>query len=265
MVWVSMEYEDLIVETEGDIQIVRLNRPEVLNALRKRTFHEIEDVLDRVVDDTEAKVMIVTGAGDRAFSSGGDIKEMIKMTSEDAAGFAALAHRVLEKMENLEKPILAAVNGVALGAGCDLAVGCDLIFASERAVFGEPPPRVGVITPFGGTQRLAKIIGPKRAKYLFFTGQTIDAETAYQIGLVNKIVKHENLMTETKNLALKILTGAPIAIRFSKTLINSSRSKPLSEGDELEAKLYAKCFETYDQKEGMTAFIEKRRPIFKGK
>ncbi len=259
-----MDYEDLTVDTEEKIQILKLNRPGVLNALRQRTLHELETVLDEILLDLNTKVLIVTGEGDKAFSSGGDIKEMIKMTRKDAASFVNLAHRVLEKMEKLEKPILAAVNGLALGAGCDLAVGCDLVVASERAVFGQPPPGVGIITPFGGTQRLARIIGSKRAKYLFFTGQTIDAETAHQVGLVNKIVKHEYLMEETKNLAYQILTRSSTAVGFSKILINASMSKPLSEGDELEAEFYAKCFETYDQIEGMKAFIEKRRPIFKG-
>ncbi len=186
------------------------------------------------------------------------------MTSREARTFALLAHNVLEKIESLQKPILAAVNGLALGAGCDLAVACDLCVASERAVFGEPPPGIGILTPFGGTQRLPRIIGPKRAKHLFFTGETLDANAAFHIGLVNKVVKHEHVLKETKNLASKIITRAPIAVGFSKTLINSSMSKVLEEGDKLEVELYAKCFDTYDQKEGMKAFIEKRKPQFRG-
>jgi enoyl-CoA hydratase len=258
-------YEDLTVETVDEIQIMTLNRPKVLNALREKTFHEIEKVLDHIDRDAKIKVLIITGKGDKAFSVGGDIKEMVNMTSKEAAAFANLAHKVLYKMEELEKPILAAVNGLALGAGCDLAIGCDLIIASDRAAFGEPPPSVGIVTPFGGTQRLPKIIGPKRTKYLFFTGESINAETAYQIGLANKIINHKDLMKETKNLARSILTKATTAVGFSKILINTSIRKPIEEGDKLEVKLYAKCFETYDQKEGMKAFIEKRKPLFKGK
>lgn len=242
-----------------------LNRPKVLNALREKTFHEIEKVLDHIYLDAKIKVLIITGKGDKAFSVGGDIKEMVNMTSKEAAAFANLAHKVLYKMEKLEKPILAAVNGLALGAGCDLAIGCDLIIASDKAAFGEPPSSVGIVTPFGGTQRLPKIIGPKRAKYLFFTGESINAETAYQIGLANKIINYKDLMKETKNLAHSILTKATTAVGFSKILINTSIRKPIEEGDKLEVKLYAKCFETYDQKEGMKAFIEKRKPLFKGK
>ena len=259
-----MTFEDLLVETEGQLQIVKLNRPEVLNAVREKTFVELGAVLDRFSEDGQPRVMIITGVGDRAFSSGGDIKEMKQMTSKEATTFARLAHDVLEKVETFQKPIVAAANGLALGAGCDLAIACDLCVASERAVFGQPPPGIGILTPFGGTQRLPRIIGPKRAKYLFFTGETLDANTALQIGLVNKVTKHEHLLKETKNLAAKILTRAPIAVGFSKTLINSSMSKVLKEGDELEVKLYAKCFDTYDQKEGMNAFIEKRKPIFNG-
>jgi enoyl-CoA hydratase len=257
-------YQDLIVEKDDGLQIVKLNRPHVMNALREKTFVELEAVLDEIVADAEAKVLIITGVGNQAFSAGGDIKEMIDMTSEEAAAFARLAHRVLGKMENLPNPILAAVNGLALGAGCDLAVACDLIVASEKAVFGEPPPTVGIITPFGGTQRLPRIIGTKSAKYLFFTGETLNANMAFQMGLVNKIVRHERLLAETKKLGFKVLDRAPAALRFSKILINSSTRLSLEDGDKLEVELYAKCFDTYDQKEGMRAFIEKRKPVFKG-
>lgn len=259
-----MTLEDLLVETEERLQIVKLNRPKVLNALREKTFVELGDVLDKFAGDTQARVLIITGVGDRAFSAGGDIKEMKHMTSEEAARFARLAHSVLEKIESLHKPILAAVNGLALGAGCDLAIACDLCVASEKAVFGEPPPGIGILTPFGGTQRLPRIIGPKRAKYLFFTGENVDAQMAFQIGLVNKVVRHENLMEATRNIAYNIFTRAPIAVGFSKILINSSMSQMLEEGDKLEVELYAKCFDTHDQKEGMQAFTEKRRPVFRG-
>jgi enoyl-CoA hydratase len=259
-----MPFEDLLVEMEGKLQIVRLNRPRVLNALREKTFIELGAVLDKFAGDPQQRVLIITGVGDRAFSAGGDIKGMSGMTSKEAAAFARVVHSVLEKIENIQKPILAAVNGVAFGAGCDLVIACDLCVASERAVFGEPPAGIGIVTPFGGTQRLPRIIGPKRAKYLFFTGETLDANQALQIGLVNKVVNHENLLEETKNIAFKIFTRAPIAVGFSKILINSSMSQTLEDGDKLEAELYAKCFDTYDQKEGMKAFIEKRKPVFKG-
>ncbi len=259
-----MAFEDLTVRAEGRLKIVKLNRPEVLNALREKTFLELGSVLDRFAADSQARVLIVTGSGDRAFSVGGDIREMEQMTSEEAAMFARQAHSVLEKMENLGKPILAAVNGFALGAGCDLAIACDLCVASERAVFGQPPPGIGILTPFGGTQRLPRIIGPNRAKYLFFTGELLDAETAFQIGLVNRVGRHEDLLEETRNLAYKIVTRAPIAVEFSKKLINSSMTQTLEDGDKLEIELYARCFGTDDQKEGMKAFLQKRQPVFRG-
>ncbi len=259
-----MTSEDLVVETEDELQIVKLNRPKVLNALREKTFTELATLFDKFASDPHRKGLIITGVGERAFSAGGDIREMMQMTSREAERFGRLAHRVLKKMESLQKPVLSAVNGLALGAGCDLAIACDLTVASERAIFGEPPPSIGILTPFGGTQRLSKIIGPKRAKYLFFTGETLDANTAYQIGLVNKVTKHEDLLEETKNLAHKIFTQAPIAVGFSKILINHSTCLMLEEGDKLELELYAKCFDTHDQKEGMKAFIEKRRPVFIG-
>lgn len=260
----SVPFEDLLVEREGKLQIVRLNRPRVLNALREKTFIELGAVLDTFAVDPQQRLLIITGVGDRAFSAGGDIKGMSGMTSKEAAAFARVVHSVLEKIENIQKPILAAVNGVAFGAGCDLVIACDLCVASEKAVFGEPPAGIGIVTPFGGTQRLPRIIGSKRAKYLFFTGETLNANQALQIGLINKVVNHENLLEETKNIARKILTRAPIAVGYSKILVNSSMSQTLEDGDKLEAELYAKCFDTYDQKEGMKAFIEKRKPVFKG-
>lgn len=259
-----MILNDLLVERDDHIMTVKLNRPEVLNALREKTLHELITVFDKFADDEQARALILTGMGDRAFSAGGDIKEMVNKTHKAAAAFAHLAHQVIYKIEMVEKPVLAAVNGLAFGAGCDLAMACDLCIASERARFGEPPPSIGIITPFGGTQRLPRIIGPKRAKYLFFTGETLDANTAYQMGLVNKVVEHDHLLNETKKIIDKILVRAPIAVGFSKTLINSSMRQMLVDGDRLEEELYAKCFETRDQKEGMNAFIEKRKPVFIG-
>lgn len=261
---VSVTYEDLLVEADGGIQVVRLNRPEVLNAIREKTFLELEAVLD-AANDEKVGVLIITGSGDRAFDAGGDVKSLEKMTSGDAISFARLAHRVLGKIEGLPKPIIAAVNGLALGAGCDLAVACDLCVASRKAAFGEPPTGLGITTPFGGTQRLPRIVGPKRAKHMFFTGDTIDADTALQIGLVNMVVEHERLMYEAKNLAKRILARAPIAVGYCKALVNKSIGGNIEEGDEMEMELYARCFDTEDKREGTRAFLEKRKPLFRGR
>ena len=261
----SHTMEDLLVETRGKILIITLNRPEVLNAIRAITVKELQIVFDRFTKDSQLQVLLLTGKGDRAFSAGGDIKSMRGMTKKEATEFAHQAHRLIDNIEAIPKPVLAAVNGIALGAGCDLALACDLTIASERARFGEPPPGIGITTPFGGTQRLPRIIGLKNAKYLFFTGEFIDATRAYQMGLVNKVVPQDQLISEALRIADQILTRAPIALAYSKELINISIKEPIHEGDRIEQELYAKCFETFDQKEGMRAFFEKRKPIFQGK
>jgi enoyl-CoA hydratase len=260
-----MDFNDMLLEHEGKILQVTLNRPNVLNALRKETFLELETILDVFANSNDYWVMIITGAGEKAFSAGGDIKALAKMNKTDAEAFAKLTHRILNKIESIPKPILAAVNGLALGAGCDLTIACDLVVASEKAKFGEPPAGIGITTPFGGTQRLPRIIGPKRAKRMFFTGDMIDAQEAFQIGLVNLITKDKELITKTKELVYRILTKAPIAVGYFKQLVNQSSYVEISEGDKLEQKLFAKCFETEDKAEGMSSFLEKRKPIFKGR
>ena len=260
-----MPLKDLIVEKENRTLLVKLNRPDVLNALRGDTFHELEQTLDDFSSLDDVGAMIITGVGDRAFSAGGDVRALLDMNSGDAINFAKMTHRILDKIENIPKPIIAAVNGFAFGAGCDLAIACDLVVASEKALFGEPPTGLGITTPFGGTQRLPRIIGPKIAKQLFFTGESIDAETAARFGLVNKVVKHEELLSEARKLAEKILERAPIAVGYCKRLINLSSYGNLGEGDEKEVELYARCFDTQDKIEGMRAFLEKRKPQFKGR
>jgi enoyl-CoA hydratase len=262
---VNMDFTDLIVESKDKIQLVSINRPSVLNALRKETFLELEKVLDSFAESNQHNVMIITGTGDRAFSAGGDIKVLAGMNSSDARTFAAMTHRILDKIESVPKPIIAAVNGLALGAGCDLTIACDLVVASEKARFGEPPAGIGITTPFGGTQRLPRLVGPKQAKMLFFTGDMIDAEEAFRIGMANSVVKHEELMAQTFMLAEKILSKAPIAVGYFKRLVNFSSNGDQDIGDKLESELFARCFETEDKAEGMTAFFEKRKPVFKGK
>lgn len=260
-----MTFKDIILEKDGKILLVKINRPEVLNALRGDTFIELEQALDEFADTDDLWVMIITGEGDRSFSAGGDIRALLAMNSSDAASFVAMTHRILDKMESIPKPIIAAVNGYSFGAGCDLATACDLVVASEKAIFGEPPTGLGITTPFGGTQRIPRIVGPKRAKQIFFTGESVGAEEALRFGLVNKVVKHGELMSETRKLAEKILQKAPIAVGYCKQLINLSSYGSIGEGDKMESDLFARCFDTEDKKEGMMAFLEKRKPVFKGK
>jgi enoyl-CoA hydratase len=260
-----MSYKDLIVERDEAVLLVKINRPEVLNALRLDTFLEFEGVLNMFSSNDRLRIMIITGEGERSFSAGGDVRALLEMSSNDAASFAIMTHRILDTIEGVPKPIVAAVNGYAFGAGCDLAVACDIVVASERAKFGEPPVNLGITTPFGGTQRLPRIIGPKRAKQMFFTGEPINALEAYNFGLVNKVVKHEELIPKTRELVEKMLRMAPIPVGYSKRLVNFSSYGNLEEGDKLEAELYARCFDTDDKVEGMRAFLEKRRPVFKGR
>jgi enoyl-CoA hydratase len=259
-------YADLVVSSDGDVLTVVLNRPKVLNSFRSNTLKELECILDESAQNSKVRAMIITGAGDIAFSAGGDIKEMESMGENEARAFAELSHRVLNKIENLEKPVIAAVNGFAFGAGCDLASICDICVASDKAQFGMPSTRLGIITPFGGTQRLPRIVGPKFAKYMLLTGEPIDARTALEVGIATKVVPHDSVLFESKRIALKILDQAPFAIRSVKRLVNfTMENKSLKEGDQFEIDLYSKCFATEDKVEGMRAFLEKRKPVFKGK
>jgi enoyl-CoA hydratase len=260
-----MPFKDIIVEKEEKVLLVKINRPQVLNALRMDTFLELEQTLKDFAEADEYRAMMITGEGDKAFSAGGDIKALNIMDSSDAVGFASLTHRILDLMESIPKPIIAVVNGLALGAGCDLTIACDLVIASEKARFGQPSAGLGITTPFGGTQRLPRIVGPKRAKQLFFTGRAIDAEEALRFGLVNMVVKHEELWMEARKLVERILRHAPIAIGYYKRLVNFSSYGDIGKGDVLESELFVKCFETEDKAEGTSAFIEKRRPVFKGR
>lgn len=256
--------QDLAVEKRGKIWMVRLNRPSVANALRKQTLLELIAILDSLEAEPPGRVMIITGEG-KSFCAGGDIKEMQAMTERDARGFGRLAQSTVKKMTSLEKPIIAAVNGPALGAGFDLATSCDLVVASENATFGSPTLRLGIITPFGGSRRLPRMIGPTRAKHLIFTAETLDSAMALQLGLVNKVVAPESLIAEAQAMADNLLEKAPIALGFAKRLANLSFGADGVHLDELEVDLYSKCFRTSDQREGMNAFLEKRKAVFAGK
>lgn len=260
-----MELKNVTVEKENNIGIVSINRPNALNALNSETLSDIRTAVKSFADDSEVGVVIITGAGDKAFVAGADIKEMKDMTPLEARNFMHFGQGVFNDVENLPKPTIAAVNGFALGGGCELALSCDMILASEKAKFGLPEVTLGIHPGFGGTQRLPRLVGAAKAKELIFTGEMIDAEEAKSIGLVNKVVPQDKLMDEAKDLAKKILKNGLIAIRLVKSAINAGLNVPLEKGLAYEAETQGLAFATEDKNEGLTAFMEKRKPNFKGK
>ncbi|WP_427339326.1 short-chain-enoyl-CoA hydratase [Caloranaerobacter sp. DY30410] len=257
-----MEYENLLLKKEGNICILTINRPKALNALNSEVLEELSDAVDQIEKDKDIHVVIITGEG-KAFVAGADILEMKDMTSEAARKFAKQGLEVFRKIELMEKVVIAAVNGFALGGGCELAMCCDIRIASEKAKFGQPEVGLGITPGFAGTQRLSRLVGVAKAKELIFTGDMIDANEAEKIGLVNKVVKPDELMNTAIELAKKIASKGQIAVRYSKIAINRGFETDIETGMEIERNLFSLCFATYDQKEGMTAFIEKRKPEFK--
>lgn len=259
------EYQNLLYELDGGIGIITINRPKALNALNGATLHELDDLLDAIAQDSAVKVVIITGGGEKAFVAGADITEMQPMSAIEGRNWGKLGQAVFDKLENLPQPVIAAVNGFALGGGCELAMACDIRIASERAKFGQPEVTLGITPGFAGTQRLPRLIGIGRAKELLFTGDMIDAAEAYRIGLVNKVVPPEELMAAAKMMAQKIMSRAPVAVRLCKAAVNNGLDMDLQSAMAYEAEVFGLCFATADQKEGMAAFVEKRKANFSGK
>lgn len=259
------EYNNLLLEVTEGMGIVTLNRPKALNALNAATVHELDRMFDELAKDSALKVVIVTGSGEKSFVAGADITEMRNYSAIEGRNWGKLAQAVFNKIENLPKPVIAAVNGFALGGGCELSMACDIRIASEKAKFGQPEVSLGIPPGFGGTQRLPRLIGKGRAKELLFTGEMIDAAEAYRIGLVNKVVVPEELMNTAKAMAQKIMSRAPIAVQVCKAAVNEGLDVDLDSGIAYEAEVFGLCFATDDQKEGMAAFVEKRKANFAGK
>jgi len=260
-----LKYQFLLYSKEEGIGIVTVNRPESLNALNGEVYTELYELFQEIENDQGVRVVILTGSGERAFVAGADIAEMQPQSSIEIRDFIDKARRASDRVYTMSKPVIAAVNGFALGGGCELAMCCDLRVASEDAKFGQPEINLGIIPGAGGTQRLSRLIGMTRAKELIYTGDFIDANTAYSFGLINKVVSPDNLMTEARELAQKILSKSSIALSRAKEAITSGAEIDLSSGLDLEAQCFALCFATEDQKEGMAAFMQKRKPEFKGK
>jgi len=258
-----MTYNTLLYEKEDGIGIVTINRPDSLNALNAEVYTELYELFQELENDAEVRVVILTGSGEKAFVAGSDIPEMQPQSSTEINGFLEKCRIASDRIYTLSKPVIAAVNGYALGGGCELIMCCDLRIASENALFGQPEINVGVIPGGGGTQRLSRLIGMTRAKELIYTGGLIDANTALGVGLVNKVVSLDSLMAEAKELAKKLLTKSGRILSLAKAAMTSGASMSLSDALDLEAQCFALCFATEDQKEGMKAFLEKRKAEFK--
>lgn len=248
----------IVYEEKENYGIITLSREKALNALNKELLLELDKVLDEV-DTDKIRCLIVTGQGDRAFAAGADIREMSDFSKEEAEEFGLMGNHVFRKLETFSIPVIAAVNGFALGGGCELAMSCDIRICSENAVFGQPEVGLGITPGFGGTQRLARLIGPSMAKQMIYTGGNIRADEAYRVGLVNKVYPKEALLEEAVKMAEKIAANAPIAVRNSKKAINEGLETDMDKAVTIEAQLFGDCFESYDQREGMTAFLEKRK------
>lgn len=246
------------LEQEGYIGILTVNRPKALNALNSEVLSELVSVLDNL--DTDAiRVLIITGAGDKSFVAGADIAEMSTLSKEEGEAFGRLGNRAFRKVEVLPIPVIAAVNGFALGGGNELAMSCDIRICSENAVFGQPETGLGITPGFGGTQRLARLVSPGMAKQLIYTAKNIKASEALRIGLVNAVYPPEDLLPAAKKMAAQIADNAPIAVRACKKAINEGLEKGMDDAIALEVKLFGGCFETEDQVGGMKAFLNKEK------
>ncbi|HLG40763.1 MAG TPA: enoyl-CoA hydratase-related protein [Chitinophagaceae bacterium] len=256
-------YNTLLVLTGNGICTIVINRPDKLNALNKEVFNELEKAIDEVYRDPEIRSAIITGAGSKAFVAGADISEFLELTPEQAPSLAKRGQIVFDKIENSPKPIVAAVNGFALGGGCELALACHFIYASENAKFGQPEVNLGLIPGYGGTQRLAQVAGRNRAMELIMTGKMISAREAMQYGIVNEVTTAEELLVKVKEVLTLIQTKAPVAVTKVIECINNFDHT--QQGYDFEIQKFGECFQTEDMKEGALAFLEKRKADFKGK
>lgn len=259
-----MAYKHLITSSDEDgIFILKISCPNSLNALNSNVLNEMDTCISSL--PAEVRVLIITGDGSRAFVAGADISEMRDFNAAQGLEFGKLGSALFKKIEDLQIPVIAAVNGFALGGGCELALACDIRIASKNAKFGQPEVGLGIIPGFSGTYRLPKIVGQGLAKEMIYTGKAINATEALRIGLVNKVVDQDELMDEALTLARKITNNAPIAVRFAKKCINDNYDLNAKEAISLENKLFSECFSSDDQKEGMNAFLNKEKPLFKNK
>lgn len=260
-----MAYQSLLVEISDRICTVTINRPEKLNALNAAAKGELKDLFESLTENPDVDVVIITGAGEKAFVAGTDIAELTSLNTGTGKQFAIGGQQVFSRIENLEKPVIAAVNGYALGGGCELALACHIRVASENAKFGQPEVNLGVIPGYGGTQRLPRLVGEGQAMEMILTGDPIDAAEALRIGLVNKVVPLTELLKTCRDMAAKIVSKAQPAVKLAVQAVHASQGTHLDEGLEVEAGLFGAACGTEDFQEGAKAFLEKRKPAFKGK
>ena len=260
-----MPYETLIISVEDRIATVTINRPDKLNALNAECKKELFSFFGELKNSPDVEIVIVTGAGEKAFVAGTDIGELAILDSVTGKEYARAGQTVFDQIQHLGKPVIAAVNGYALGGGCELALACHIRIASENAKFGQPEVNLGIIPGYGGTQRLARTIGIAKSFEMILTGNQIDAQEALRLGLVTKVVPQKELISAAISIAKVIQGKGQLAVRMSLKAINASLEMPLSEGLNIEASLFGECCSTDDFKEGTKAFLEKRKPAFKGK
>ena len=249
----------VLLEKKGQVAIATVNRPNALNALNSAVLDDLNEMLDTVAADGEIRVLVLTGAGEKAFVAGADIAEMSTLTKAEAEAFGKKGNDVFRRLETLPIPVIAAVNGYALGGGCELSMACDIRICSDTTVFGQPETGLGITPGFGGTQRLSRLVGPGMAKQMIYSAKNVKADEAYRVGLVNAVYPKEELMPAAEKLALSIASNAPIAVRACKQAINEGLDAPMDEAIVIEERLFGSCFETEDQREGMGAFLEKRK------
>jgi enoyl-CoA hydratase len=254
-----MDFKNIIVDKEDGVGIVKMNRPTAMNALNSETLGDLERAFGYLGGSDNVRVIILTGEG-KAFVAGADIAEMKDMSTDEARAFSQKGQKVFDLIARIDKPVIAAVNGFALGGGCELAMACDIRIASEKAKLGQPEVNLGIIPGFAGTQRLARLVGAAKAKELIFTGDLIDAQTAHSVGLVNQVVPAEELMDVCMEMAKKIASKGPTAVKLAKKVIDEGIQVNLDDGTTLESDRFAECFAGGEAKEGMSAFLEKRKP-----
>ena len=259
-----MAYENLKIETKDGIAVVTVNRPEKLNALNGRTIEELDLVFAALASDAGVSGVILTGAGEKAFVAGADIAELSSQGPAEARAVGRKGQAVFTRIEKLGKPVVAAINGFALGGGCELALACHVRIAAEGARLGTPEVKLGLMCGYGGTQRLPRLVGRGRALEILLTGEMVDAQEALRIGLVNRVVPKDKLLPEADALIKKMLANAPLSLRYTLEAVAAGLEMPLEEGQNLEATLFGLLCTTEDMKEGTKAFLEKRPPHFKG-